>query len=312
MMTSDSVEDTPVKEFVRTRSGRRRAKDEEAREASSAAAVQTAKDAAKAAENAVTARLTKTKMCFFFDQGKCASTNCRYAHSSAELRHAPNLHKTKLCKTWLNTGFCNDAENCLYAHGDSELRVTEGIYKTQMCHFFERGRCLKGDRCNHAHGKQDLRGLRGPRDEAEGRSPDRALPASLAPTPSKSSSLPLSQLIASGLSPCAALPFHPSPIVAAAAAAASTSMFMEHYGGMTWPLTSSPTVPGQHWQQACPMPMQSYASPLGFPSTYAREFAADLLPCDLSKRLASLDSAVQDLKAERSERSERVKQVHRI
>uniref|UniRef100_A0A7S4QXH8 C3H1-type domain-containing protein n=2 Tax=Alexandrium monilatum TaxID=311494 RepID=A0A7S4QXH8_9DINO len=109
-------------------------------------------------ENAVTARLKKTKMCYFFERGKCASQNCRYAHSAAELRNQPNLQKTKLCKVFAQDGLCMHGENCVFAHGEAELRVTEGIYKTQMCHFFERGRCLKGERCNHAHGLEDLRG----------------------------------------------------------------------------------------------------------------------------------------------------------
>eukprot|EP00448_Togula_jolla_P003320 CAMPEP_0170605466 /NCGR_PEP_ID=MMETSP0224-20130122/19988_1 /TAXON_ID=285029 /ORGANISM="Togula jolla, Strain CCCM 725" /LENGTH=441 /DNA_ID=CAMNT_0010930471 /DNA_START=46 /DNA_END=1368 /DNA_ORIENTATION=+ len=108
-------------------------------------------------DNAVTARLAKTKMCYFFERGKCASLSCRYAHSASELRHQPNLMKTKLCKMWGQEGKCADGENCIYAHGEVELRVTEGIYKTQMCHFYLRGRCLKGERCNHAHGVEDLR-----------------------------------------------------------------------------------------------------------------------------------------------------------
>jgi len=96
-------------------------------------------------------------MCHFYQSGKCASLDCRYAHSKAELRQQPNLEKTKLCKQFVQEGFCSTGEKCFFAHGEHELRVTEGIYKTQMCHFFERGRCLKGDRCNHAHGKEDLR-----------------------------------------------------------------------------------------------------------------------------------------------------------
>mmetsp|Transcript_68754 Transcript_68754/g.152122 ORF Transcript_68754/g.152122 Transcript_68754/m.152122 type:complete len:402 (-) Transcript_68754:130-1335(-) len=108
--------------------------------------------------NAVMARLQKTKMCYFFERGKCASSNCRYAHATSELRAPPNLQKTKLCQRWMESGICADGENCIFAHGEDDLRVTDGIYKTQMCHFWERGRCLKGDRCNHAHGAQDLRG----------------------------------------------------------------------------------------------------------------------------------------------------------
>lgn len=109
----------------------------------------------KLRDNAVTMQLTKTKMCAFFERGKCASSNCRYAHSAAELRQPPNLQKTKLCRAFLSGG-CND-ENCFFAHGEIDLRVTEGIYKTQICNFFERGYCKKGDRCNHAHGSADLR-----------------------------------------------------------------------------------------------------------------------------------------------------------
>lgn len=106
-------------------------------------------------DNAVTMQLTKTKMCAFFERGKCASANCRYAHSEHELRVPPNLQKTKLCRAYLSGG-CND-ENCDFAHGETDLRVTAGIYKTQICNFFERGYCKKGDRCNHAHGANDLR-----------------------------------------------------------------------------------------------------------------------------------------------------------
>lgn len=108
-------------------------------------------------DNAVAMRLLKTKMCNFFQQGKCANMSCRFAHHASELRRAPNLQKTKLCNTWLTEGRCCNGEDCMYAHGEAELRVTDGIYKTQICHFFERGRCLKGARCNHAHGAADLR-----------------------------------------------------------------------------------------------------------------------------------------------------------
>jgi len=107
-------------------------------------------------ENAVMLQLNKTKMCAFFERGKCASTDCRYAHSASELRPSPNLQKTKICRAFMQ-GDCQDGENCGFAHGEGDLRVTHGVYKTQMCNFFERGYCKKGDRCNHAHGPPDLR-----------------------------------------------------------------------------------------------------------------------------------------------------------
>jgi hypothetical protein len=115
----------------------------------------TAAEKKAAKDNAVTAQLTKTKMCAFFSRGRCASTNCRYAHCADELRVLPNLQKTKLCRAFLQGG-CSD-DNCPFAHGEQDLRVTEGIYKTQICNFYERGYCKKGDRCNHAHGSEDLR-----------------------------------------------------------------------------------------------------------------------------------------------------------
>jgi hypothetical protein len=113
------------------------------------------RNAQKSRDNAVMLQLTKTKMCAFFERGKCASNNCRYAHSADELRSPPNLQKTKLCRAFMQ-GSCQD-ESCSFAHGDGDLRVTAGIYKTQMCNFFERGYCKKGDRCNHAHGSVDIR-----------------------------------------------------------------------------------------------------------------------------------------------------------
>jgi len=120
------------------------------------------KDREKKKDSAVVLQLTKTKMCAFFEKGKCSSETCRYAHSLSELRCPPNLQKTKLCKSFLQ-GKCKLGENCSFAHGDADLRVTSGIYKTQMCNFYERGHCKKGDRCNHAHGDADLRPTFSPR-----------------------------------------------------------------------------------------------------------------------------------------------------
>jgi len=148
------------------------------------------KAAAKVGDNAVSVQLTKTKMCAFFERGKCASANCRYAHSASELRLAPNLQKTKLCRAFLS-GECNN-ENCFFAHGETDLRVTEGIYKTQMCNFFERGYCKKGDRCNHAHGAVDLR----PSAPPSASTPmGKISPSSQKSSQSRRSPLPLSELL---------------------------------------------------------------------------------------------------------------------
>lgn len=152
----------------------------------------------KGPENSVTAQLTKTKMCAFFSRGRCASTNCRYAHSSDELRKLPNLQKTKLCKAFLQ-GNCSD-QNCQFAHGEEDLRVTEGIYKTQICNFYERGYCKKGDRCNHAHGIQDLRPSTSankgsvPKSQASLENKENQEPPVSKPKPEKSR-LPLAELL---------------------------------------------------------------------------------------------------------------------
>lgn len=147
----------------------------------------------KLRDNAVTMQLTKTKMCAFFERGKCASTNCRYAHSTSELRLPPNLQKTKLCRAFLASG-CTD-ENCYFAHGETDLRVTEGIYKTQICNFFERGYCKKGDRCNHAHGLHDLRPPAATAATPVGKSMTSPSSMGDASTRPRRSPLPLSELI---------------------------------------------------------------------------------------------------------------------
>eukprot|EP00427_Karlodinium_veneficum_P027899 CAMPEP_0169198312 /NCGR_PEP_ID=MMETSP1016-20121227/8745_1 /TAXON_ID=342587 /ORGANISM="Karlodinium micrum, Strain CCMP2283" /LENGTH=329 /DNA_ID=CAMNT_0009275039 /DNA_START=93 /DNA_END=1082 /DNA_ORIENTATION=+ len=46
---------------------------------------------------------------------------CRFAHDRTELEHLPDLSRTKLCKTLINTGSCEDPE-CRYAHSKEELR----------------------------------------------------------------------------------------------------------------------------------------------------------------------------------------------
>lgn len=275
-------------------------------------------------DNAVTARLMKTKMCYFFERGKCSSQNCRYAHSAEELRNQPNLQKTKLCKVWALHGYCANSENCVFAHGEEELRVTDGIYKTQMCHFFERGRCLKGERCNHAHGPEDLRMPALSTQQAIGPATvgsTSALPGGLVLSGDDCrhlSPLPLADLLAdsthaqqrTGLgSPV------PSPALAAAAAGflspdlGAAGYVAPHQASpiwsAPWALASaygSPSTPLTCLQPLAP-PAMLEGPQRGFGCGDAMpEIAADcvstLVPCDLSERLASLDLVVQDLSAE--------------
>lgn len=103
----------------------------------------------------VIAQLNKTKMCIKFTKGLCKESECRFAHSSEELREQPDLFKTAMCRAFAR-GSCSDAE-CKYAHGEEELRVSSTVYKTQLCNFFAKGHCKKGDNCRHAHGRKELR-----------------------------------------------------------------------------------------------------------------------------------------------------------
>eukprot|EP00441_Pelagodinium_beii_P041254 CAMPEP_0197639582 /NCGR_PEP_ID=MMETSP1338-20131121/14164_1 /TAXON_ID=43686 ORGANISM="Pelagodinium beii, Strain RCC1491" /NCGR_SAMPLE_ID=MMETSP1338 /ASSEMBLY_ACC=CAM_ASM_000754 /LENGTH=292 /DNA_ID=CAMNT_0043212329 /DNA_START=82 /DNA_END=960 /DNA_ORIENTATION=+ len=62
-------------------------------------------------------------MCKFFLSGACErGAACGFAHSSEELKAAPDLSKTKLCPTLVSTGRCNE-QNCSFAHSKDELRA---------------------------------------------------------------------------------------------------------------------------------------------------------------------------------------------
>jgi len=243
-------------------------------------------------ENAVTARLLKTKMCHFFERGKCASATCRYAHSSSELRRAPDLQKTKLCKAYAE-GHCSAGDDCVYAHGEVQLRVTDGIYKTQMCHFFERGRCLKGERCNHAHGPQDLR---------EPKSKDGwkiSGPTEVA-TPGRAASNPLEPLdVAQVVSVAGAFPYTPPHDLSVP-------------WQMPWPYGQGLATPESYYlgpsPQPYPMPRQ-----IAQEATWTEELEVE--PCDLTKRLASLDATCTDFSADVRTITEAVpnqRRIHRI
>lgn len=67
----------------------------------------------------------KTKMCRFHLLGICSKgASCPFAHENTEINPLPDLYKTKICKTLINTGKCGDAD-CAYAHNREELRVAE-------------------------------------------------------------------------------------------------------------------------------------------------------------------------------------------
>eukprot|EP00401_Gymnodinium_catenatum_P064704 CAMPEP_0117470658 /NCGR_PEP_ID=MMETSP0784-20121206/7328_1 /TAXON_ID=39447 /ORGANISM="" /LENGTH=652 /DNA_ID=CAMNT_0005264751 /DNA_START=81 /DNA_END=2039 /DNA_ORIENTATION=+ len=66
-------------------------------------------------------------MCKFHILGMCAKgDDCHFAHVRDDLQLLPDLYRTKLCKTLINTGICNDP-SCRYAHNKDELRIVPGF-----------------------------------------------------------------------------------------------------------------------------------------------------------------------------------------
>lgn len=66
-------------------------------------------------------------MCKFHILGMCMKgENCHFAHEKEQMSCLPDLYRTKLCKTLINTGHCEDP-NCRYAHNKEELRLVPGF-----------------------------------------------------------------------------------------------------------------------------------------------------------------------------------------
>mmetsp|Transcript_53741 Transcript_53741/g.138443 ORF Transcript_53741/g.138443 Transcript_53741/m.138443 type:complete len:386 (-) Transcript_53741:273-1430(-) len=99
---------------------------------------------------------TKTKMCKFHLLGLCSKgSSCHFAHTRDDLNPLPDLYRTKLCKSLINTGQCNDAV-CKYAHNREELR-SPGIPATRSA-----ARGPKGEKAARASR------LKGPAKNARG------------------------------------------------------------------------------------------------------------------------------------------------
>lgn len=70
-------------------------------------------------------QLYKTKMCAFYNVGKCTRGSlCAFAHSVQELRPLPDLRFTRLCELTKRGDICRDV-NCTFAHSLNDLRTTE-------------------------------------------------------------------------------------------------------------------------------------------------------------------------------------------
>lgn len=100
--------------------------------------------------------MKKTRMCDFHKEGRCKyGEDCAFAHDEQELQSAPDLRKTRLCRSFL-AGKCDDRD-CKFAHGEDELRASDICFKTALCTWFEKGTCQSGSQCRFAHGEDELR-----------------------------------------------------------------------------------------------------------------------------------------------------------
>jgi hypothetical protein len=76
------------------------------------------------------AQFQKTLFCKFFAEGRCKmGAHCRYAHDAEDLRDAPDLTKTSLCRPYMKGKCSKTSAACPFAHGMRELRMTPMFQK---------------------------------------------------------------------------------------------------------------------------------------------------------------------------------------
>lgn len=64
----------------------------------------------------------RTRLCRFFQRGMCSrGESCMFAHGAEFLREQPDLRCTKLCPAMLASGICEESD-CRFAHSQAELR----------------------------------------------------------------------------------------------------------------------------------------------------------------------------------------------
>eukprot|EP00931_Biecheleriopsis_adriatica_P094519 TRINITY_DN6815_c0_g1_i1.p1 TRINITY_DN6815_c0_g1~~TRINITY_DN6815_c0_g1_i1.p1 ORF type:complete len:189 (-),score=40.27 TRINITY_DN6815_c0_g1_i1:94-660(-) len=70
-----------------------------------------------------TALFKKTAMCKFHAEGKCLrGESCSFAHGLEDVRAAPDLRCTRMCRAFKKLGVCTDP-SCRFAHSKKELRA---------------------------------------------------------------------------------------------------------------------------------------------------------------------------------------------
>lgn len=63
-------------------------------------------------------------------------------------------HKTELCKTFSELGYCNYGDKCRFAHGRQELvqlPVNKDLRKRKCNGYWGKGYCSYGVRCQFGH-----------------------------------------------------------------------------------------------------------------------------------------------------------------
>uniref|UniRef100_A0A0G4I582 C3H1-type domain-containing protein n=1 Tax=Chromera velia CCMP2878 TaxID=1169474 RepID=A0A0G4I582_9ALVE len=102
----------------------------------------------------------RIKMCPYLKKGECKNgENCKFAHSSEELRPPPSsLTKTKMCPHFLEGTCALSRDLCPLAHGEEDLREEPNPSSAALClHWYTHGWCAQGSLCKHAHDLSELR-----------------------------------------------------------------------------------------------------------------------------------------------------------
>mmetsp|Transcript_11262 Transcript_11262/g.35510 ORF Transcript_11262/g.35510 Transcript_11262/m.35510 type:complete len:306 (+) Transcript_11262:53-970(+) len=78
------------------------------------------------------------------------------APAAVAARLQNTCYKTQMCR-YVTRGGCRRGAECFYAHGHRELRSAPNLAKTSVCKEWQRGRCpLRPEECRFAHGAWDL------------------------------------------------------------------------------------------------------------------------------------------------------------